>query len=85
MSSTEHVERASPPHFQISPEEVRGDSDDKKLFIHSLFPRHAQPSLLPVKEAVSVLSLHEASQPSNTLIDGLRVDRPRQLTTYAWV
>ena len=34
----------------------------------SIFPRHAQPSLLPVKEAVSVLSLHKASQPSNTLI-----------------
>ena len=40
----------------------------RKLFIrHSLFLRHAQPSLLPVKEAVSVLRLHEASQPSNTV------------------
>ena len=49
----------------------------RKLFIrHSLFPR--QPSLLPVKEAVSVLSLHKASQPSNTLINEL-VDQPRQL------
>ena len=37
-----------------------------KLFIrHSLFPRDAQPSLLPVKEAVPVLSLHKASQTSN--------------------
>ena len=39
----------------------------RKLFIHVtlFFPRNAQPSLLPVKEVVSVLSLHKASQPSN--------------------
>ena len=51
----------------------------------SLFPQHAQPSLLPVKEAVSVLSLHKASRPSNTLINVVRVDQPRQLAAYAWV
>ena len=46
----------------------------RKLFIrHSLFPRHAQPSLLPVKEDASVLSLHKASQPSNTLINELEL------------
>ena len=39
----------------------------RKIFIcHSLFPRPAQPSILPVKEAVSVLSLNKASQPSNS-------------------
>ena len=44
----------------------------RKLYMrHSLFPRHAQPSLLPLKEAVSVLSLHKASQPSNTLFNKL--------------
>ena len=35
------------------------------LYVTLFFPRHAQPSLLPVKEAVSALSLHKASQPSN--------------------
>ena len=39
----------------------------RKLYVTLLFPRHAQPSLLPVKEAVSVLSLHKVSQPSNTV------------------
>ena len=44
----------------------------RKLFLrHSLSPRHAQPSLLPLKEALSVLSLHKASHPSNTLINEL--------------
>ena len=38
----------------------------RKIFIrHSLSPQHAQPSLLPVKEAVSVPSLHKSYQPSN--------------------
>ena len=47
----------------------------KKLIIHhSFFPRHAQPSLLPVKESVFVLSLHKASQPSNSLINGLKLE-----------
>ena len=40
----------------------------KYLYVTLVFPRHAQPSLLPVKEAVSVLSLHKASQLSNTLL-----------------
>ena len=58
----------------------------RKLFIrHSLFPPHAQPSLLPVKEAVSVLSLPKASQPSKTLINEVRVHQPRQLAAYAWI
>ena len=44
----------------------------RKLFKRrSLFPRHAQPSLLPLKEVVSVLSLHKTSQHSNTLINDL--------------
>ena len=48
----------------------------KNIFIrHSLFPRHAQPSLLPVKEVVSVLSLHKPSQSSNSAKLGL----PRKL------
>ena len=43
----------------------------RNLFIrHSTFPRHAQPSLLPVKEAGSVLSRHKAFRPSNNTITG---------------
>ena len=63
------MERASLPHFQISPDLSKSVVNViiRKLFIcHSLFPRHTRPSLLPVKVAVSVLSLHQAaSEPSN--------------------
>ena len=58
----------------------------RNLFLRqSLFRRHAQPTLSPVKEAVSVLSLHEALQPPNTLINEVRVDQPRQPAAHAWV
>ena len=58
----------------------------RKLFIlHSLLLRHAQPSLLPVKKTVFVLSLLKAPQTSNTLINELRVYQPRQLAAFAWV
>ena len=66
MSSKEQVEGASPPHFQFLLSKSVVKATIRKLFIrHSLLLRHAQPSLLPVKEVVSVLSLHKASQPSN--------------------
>ena len=57
----------------------------KLLIPHSLLPGHAQSSLLPEKETVSVLSLHKASYLLNTLIEAARVDQPRQLAAYAWV
>ena len=45
----------------------------KILIRHSLFPRHAQPSLLPVKETGFTLCLNKASQLSNTLISELEL------------
>ena len=52
MQATEQqVERASPPRFQISPElskSVVNGIIRKVIYNDSLFPRHAQLSLLPV-------------------------------------
>ena len=46
----------------------------REMFLrHSLVPRHAQPSIWPEREAASVLGLHKAFQPPNTLIIGLQL------------
>ena len=55
----------SEPHLLTSKfllSESYGKVIIRKLFVrHSRFPRYAQPSILPVKEAVSVLSAQSYS------------------------
>ena len=81
MQSTEQVERASPPHFPISPEQVRGEGDNKKIVSTSLsFSPDTHSQVHYLWREPCPYYLHKASQPSNTLINELINRDSLQLT-----
>ena len=81
MQATEQVERALSPHFPISPEEVRGEGDNKKIIYTSLsFPPTCTAKSIACEGSRIRYYLHKASQPSNTFINELINRDSLQLT-----